>query len=549
MNGEENSAFEMEETSKSASTLPLANSIEEIDSSSNKFVSQINSVIKKNKRIIKIAINTLLIILVLVYYSLTYYYVLKPTIGKSIYNTIKRSVANNGKRVALWAHLTFVFALLVIVVVFLAIEIREVSRLQSLVGIFSLIIFGFLLSNKMSKVNWRVVAAGILVQMVLGLLLIKWPAGRSAFQCFGNKVATFLGYANSGSEFVYGKFLVENGVFAFTVLPVIFFFSFMVSILYYLGAMQWFVLTVGWVLQTILGTTVCESVNAAADMFLGQSESILTIKPYLKDLTRSEYHAIMVAGFSTVSGSVMAAYITFGANPAHLVTASVMAAPASLTFAKLFYPETEVSKTSSSNIQLAKSEDASLLDAATKGASDAIMLVLGITANLVAFISFMAFINGILGYLSGLLGYEPLTLEYIFGKVFTPVSWALGIPWEEASLVGELIGLKTIVNEFVAYQKLGEYKKANLISLRSSGIATFALCGFANPSSMGIMIGAMSSLEPSRRSDITAVAFRAFIAGSCVTFMTASIAGLLMTDDMFIEESMLTLGNHTGILI
>lgn len=200
------------------------------------------------------------------------------------------------------------------VVAFLAIEIRDVSRLQSLVGVFGLLVFGYFFSNKMSKVNWRVVAAGVLVQMVLGLALIKWPAGRSAFECIGNKVATFLGYATSGAEFVYGPFLVENGVFAFTVLPVIFFFSFMVSILYYLGAMQWFVLTVGWVLQIILGTTVCESVNAAADMFLGQSESILTIKPYLKDLTKSEYHAVMVAGFSTVSGSVLAAYMNFGAN-------------------------------------------------------------------------------------------------------------------------------------------------------------------------------------------------------------------------------------------
>lgn len=213
-----------------------------------------------------------------------------------------------------WAHMIFVLSLLVIVVVFLALDIRELKRLQSLVGIFGLLIFGYVFSNKISKVNWRIVAAGVLVQMVLGLLLIKWPTGRDAFQCFGNKVATFLRYADSGSEFVYGKFLVDNGVFAFTVLPVIFFFSFMVSILYYLGAMQWFVLTVGWVLQIILGTTVCESVNAAADMFLGQSESILTIKPYLKDLTRSEYHAIMVAGFSTVSGSVMAAYMRFGAN-------------------------------------------------------------------------------------------------------------------------------------------------------------------------------------------------------------------------------------------
>lgn len=312
---------------------------------------------------------------------------------------------------------------------------------------------------------------------MLGILLIKWPTGRNAFKCFGDKVVTFLSYAQAGSLFVYGDLLTnQEAVFAFTVLPVTFFFSLMVSVTYYLGLMQWAVMTLGWVLQKALGTTVCESVNAAADIFLGQSESILTIRPYLKDLTKSEYHALMTAGFATVSGSVLAAYINFGIEPANLVTASCMAAPASLCIAKLFYPETEISKTSSNNIKMAKSTESSVLDAATKGASDAIGLVLGITANLIAFIAFMAFINGVLRYFSSMLGYGTeenptvISLEFFFGYIFTPLSWAIGIPWSESSKVGELIGLKTVVNEFVAFERLGAMQKAMTISVSSISI-------------------------------------------------------------------------------
>jgi pyrimidine nucleoside transport protein len=350
-------------------------------------------------------------------------------------------------------------------------------------------------------------------------------------------VETFLSFALDGAEFVYNKFLVRNegGVFAFAVLSTIYFFSFCISILYYLGAMQWVLQKLGWILQSIMGTTVCESVNAAANIFLGMSESPLLIRPYIAKLTSSEIHAIMTSGFATVSGTVLAAFINYGAEPAHLITASVMAAPASLCYAKLFYPEIEESKTTSDNIQMEKSTDTSVLDAASNGASQAIPLILNIIANLIAFVSFIALLDASIVWLGELVGAKGLNLEEIFRIVFMPLAYMIGIPWKEAGYVSEIIARKVVVNEFVAFEKLGDFKRKNLIEARSSAIATFAICGFANPSSMGIMIGALSALAPNRRNAVTETAFRAFISATFVCFITASIAGLLMTEDIFTD--------------
>lgn len=231
---------------------------------------------------------------------------------------------------------------------------NERERLQSLMGIGILLALGFVFSKHPTRVNWRTVITGFTLQFLLGIFCIRWAVGRSIFICLGDKVKTFLGYATQGSLFVFGEFLVEQGVFSFAVLPVIFFFSFMISILYYYGAMQFVIKKLGWMLQSLMGTTVCESITAAANIFLGMSESPLLIRPYIKDLTHSELHVIMASGFATVSGTVLAAYISFGADPAHLITSSVMAAPAVMCFGKLFYPEIEKSKTTSSNIQMAK---------------------------------------------------------------------------------------------------------------------------------------------------------------------------------------------------
>lgn len=333
---------------------------------------------------------------------------------------------------------------------------EDFTRLRSLIGVVSILTILFIISAHRTKVNWRPVICGLITQLLLGLFIIRWDVGRMIFECFGEKVTTFLNYGQMGAAFVFGDFLVnQEKVFAFTALPIIFFFSLCVSVLYYFGTIQVVLLKLGWILQSILGTTVCESVNAAANIFLGMSEGPLIIKPYIKVLTHSEIHAIMVSGFATVSGSVLAAYINFGAEASHLITASVMAAPTSLALSKLVWPETEESKTTSDNMVMEKSADSSALDAASNGAAQGIMLILNIIANLVAFVAVIAFADGILQWLTYLVGFDNIGIQDIFGKVFIPVSWVIGVAWEDCEAVGSVIATKTIVNEFVAFEQLG----------------------------------------------------------------------------------------------
>uniref|UniRef100_A0A453Z3V8 Sodium/nucleoside cotransporter n=1 Tax=Anopheles quadriannulatus TaxID=34691 RepID=A0A453Z3V8_ANOQN len=416
--------------------------------------------------------------------------------------------------------------------IFLYFDTRDDTiRLMPLTGMVVMLALSFLVSKHRRSINYRPVCAGLLVQALLGLICIRWDVGRAIFSCIGAKVDTFLSYSSVGAGFVYGDALINQyAVFAFAVLSVIYFFSFFISVLYYLGAMQWVVLKLGWILQSLMGTTVCEGIMAAANIFLGMSETPLIIRPYVKDLTHSELHSVMASGFATVSGTVLAAYISFGASPGHLVTASVISAPAVLCVAKIIYPEVEESKTTSENIQIEKSTDSSVVDAACNGASSATSLILGIIANLIAFVSFVAFCNGVLAWLGMLVGVDGVSLEWFCGYIFRPLAFVMGVSWKDSEHVGQVIGIKTVVNEFVAYQRLGELIRSEIITKRSATIATYAICGFANPSSLGIMIGAMSAMAPERRSSITAVSFRSFITGSVACFMTACIAGLLIDD-------------------
>ncbi|XP_053674491.1 solute carrier family 28 member 3-like [Anopheles nili] len=504
----------------------------------------------------------LVLIVGFVYLGLLYYQVVKPLLGtlfkQRIVEPITRHVSNFSK---LWyIRLAAVCAVLVGFALFVFFETRnQTERLVSLSGMAFLMVISFVISKHPTKINYRPVILGVIFQFLLGLFCIRWEVGRSIFSCIGNKVATFLNFTQAGATFVYGSLLAGDGeneyaIFAFAVLSVIYFFSFCISILYYLGAMQWIVLKLGWILQAILGTTVCESVIAAANIFLGMSESPLLIRPYLKDLTYSEIHSVMTSGYATVSGTVLAAYISFGANPAHLITASVMAAPGALCFAKMIYPETEESKTRSDNIQMEEATDSSILDAASNGASAATPIVLGIIANLIAFVSFIAFLNGVLSWFGWRVGWEDVSLESIFGAIFRPLAFVMGVPWDDSYYVGKVIGIKMIVNEFVAFERLGEFAKDNLISPRSAAIATYSVCGFANPSSMGIVIGSLSAMAPNKRQALTSVAFRAFLSGSIVCFMTASIAGLLMDESIFNNfgkaaslDVSLVLNNATGM--
>ncbi|XP_053996171.1 solute carrier family 28 member 3-like [Hylaeus anthracinus] len=439
-----------------------------------------------------------------------------------------------------------IFGAIIVFLIFDTVDSRE--RLISAGGIVILICFGWIFSKHPSHIQWRTVLCGLILQFIFGLLTIRWAVGRAILKCISDKVATFLNFAKTGGAFIFSQNLVDQGVFAFAVLPVIFYFSFFIQILYYLGIMQSIILNLGRVLQKLLGTTICESVISAANIFIGMTESPLLIKPYLHKLTTSELHTIMCSGFGSVSGTVLAAYIGFGANPAHLITASLMAAPASLCFSKLFYPETEISSISSDDIKLEKSDDASLMDAASKGAVAGIPLVLGIIANIIAFVSFIALVNALLSWIGLLVGFDGLSFEFILSRLFMPLSWIMGVPWDKCEYVATLIGLKTVVNEFVAYQKLGEFKNQTLIYGRTEAIATYAICGFANPGSIGITLGVLSTLAPEKKENIASAVVRAFIAGSAVCFLTASIAGMLMPAEDIIGATMaldLTLANGT----
>ncbi|XP_069702918.1 uncharacterized transporter YutK-like isoform X2 [Periplaneta americana] len=480
----------------------------------------------------------LIIVLAVTYIGIFYYQIVKKYFGKTIYENVLHPVGKQWSSLMKQRFLKVVACLVPVmaIVVYLVIDtIGNPERLISAVGMIFLIGLGYIFSKHRTEIRWRPVLCGLGLQFLFGLITIRWSVGRNIFQCIGDRASIFLSYSDEGARFVFGNNLIDEGIFAFKPMSVIFFLSFIVQILYYYGAMQWFVIKLGWFIQVTMGTTVCESVNSAASIFLGMSESPLLFKPYIKDLTKSELHAVMTEGFATVAGTVLAAYISFKVEPAHLITASVMSAPAALCFSKLFYPETEESKNKAEDMQVHKSEDSSVLDAATKGALAAIQLVLGIIANIIAFVAFIAFLNGLLSWLGTLVGLHGLTLEFILGKVLIPLAWLMGVEWSQCEDVARLIGLKTIVNEFVAYEQLGQLKIAKKLSPRSEMIATYALCGFSNPGSIGISIGTLSTMAPNQKSAITEVAVRAFIAGSATCFLTACIAGLLMPNDFYPE--------------
>ncbi|KAM5191353.1 solute carrier family 28 member 3 [Mantella aurantiaca] len=414
------------------------------------------------------------------------------------------------------------------------------NQLISFGGLVMYILLMFVFSKHPTKVSWRQVFWGIGLQFLLGLLILRTKPGFDAFDWLGIQVQTFLEYSDTGSRFVFGDKYVDH-FFAFKVLPIVIFFSTVMSMLYYVGFMQWLIKKVGWVMQITMATTPTESLVAAGNIFVGQTESPLLIRPYLEHLTKSEIHAVMTAGFATIAGSVLGAYISFGVSSSHLLTASVMSAPAALAVAKLFWPETEPVKINmKKGLQLEKGDARNILEAASQGASASIPLVANIAVNLMAFLSLLAFFNAALSWLGNMFDYPQLSFEIICSYVFMPFSFMMGVDWEDSFIVGKLIGYKTFFNEFVAYEYLAGLitKRRNngplfidgvkqYMSVRSEIIATYALCGFANFGSLGITIGGLSSIAPSRKSDIASGAFRAMIAGTVACFMTACIAGIL----------------------
>ncbi|XP_040570773.1 uncharacterized transporter YutK isoform X2 [Lepeophtheirus salmonis] len=498
-------------------------------------------------------VGLLILILIGIYSGLGYYKFIKPYI---ILNTFVQKSFN--EVYAWYSEIKWLPAVVnAIVIICLLIFVvvdswEDQGRLISFFGIFVLVFLGFIFSKHPGRVEWRQVIMGLIIQFLLGLLILRWDFGRNVFDCSSKKVKQFLDFTDQGSSFVYGylvsgkplntdgikneTFLEElnrindrfGPVLLFKALSVIYFFSFFVSMLFYVGVMQKIVSQIGWVLQISMGTTACESMNAAANIFLGQSEAPLIIKPYLHMMTKSEIHAVMAGGFATIAGSVLAAFIIFGVDATHLLSASIMSAPAALASAKLLYPESKKSKTEANSLMdnfKVKGEATNLLDAATQGAITAVQLVMNICACLIAFLAFIGLLNSLLSWGGNLVGYSDITFEFLLGKLFIPLAWILGCDNKDLHEVGELIGIKSFLTEFVAFQKLGI---SHTLSRRSRIIATYALCGFANPASMGIQVACLSTMAPTRRRTITNVAIRAYFSGSLACFLTACVAGSLI---------------------
>uniref|UniRef100_A0A8B9RB33 Solute carrier family 28 member 2 n=1 Tax=Astyanax mexicanus TaxID=7994 RepID=A0A8B9RB33_ASTMX len=415
-----------------------------------------------------------LVVLTSVAVFFTVYDLVKKYKGDSIKRCFKPAVRCFNANIR-WIKWVFIVIVLGLLVAWLVVDTsKRPEQLISFGGVCLFILGLFLFSAHRSAVRWRTLFWGLGLQFVIGLFVIRTTPGYVAFNWLGDQVQTFLNYTQAGSAFVFGQ-LVEAGIFAFQALPIVIFFSSVMSVLYYLGVMQWVILKISWIMQITMGTSPTESLSVAGNIFVGQTEAPLLIRPYLKDMTKSEIHAVIVGGFATIAGSVMGAFISFGIDASSLISASVMAAPCALAVAKLSYPETEESKfKSKANIKVDGGGEQNILEAASAGASASIGLVANIAANLIAFLAILDFINAALKWLGGMVGYPDITFE-----------------------------------------------------VRSEIISTYALCGFANFSSLGIVIGGLSSICPSRKSDISALVLRALFTGTCVSLINACVAGLL----------------------
>jgi concentrative nucleoside transporter, CNT family len=435
------------------------------------------------------------------------------------------------------------------------------ERARGIIGLIIILLIAWLLSTNKKAISWRLVIYGLILQILLAVIVLKTNVGRLLFDGANNVIVKILGFSNQGARFVFGNLVDLNvpvgipkgsapvhmaelaldktfantgAFFAFSVLPTIIFFSALTAILYYFGILQFIIRGIARAMQFTLKTSGTESFSAAANIFVGQTEAPLLVKPFLKDMTKSEIMAIMTGGFATVSGGVLAAFVgmlvgNFPDIAGHLLAASVMSAPASLILAKMMWPETETSKTLTDKKIKVEISDTNVFDAASRGTYDGLFLCLNVGAMLIAFVAIISFVNWMLGGLGLLVGIDSLTLDKIFAFIFSPFAFLLGVPWEDAPVIGSLLGVKTAVNEFVAYLQLTEYLQNNIIKhSKSVIIATYALCGFANFASIGVQIGGLSALAPSRRHDFAAIGFKAMIAGILACLQTAAVAGILI---------------------
>ncbi|WP_413362844.1 NupC/NupG family nucleoside CNT transporter [Lysinibacillus sp. 3P01SB] len=397
-----------------------------------------------------------------------------------------------------------------------------------IIGILAVLGIGLAFSANRKAIQWRIVLSGLAVQLLFAFIVLKWEFGREKLMQLSNGVQNLVNYAFEGVDFVFGGLANADKigfVFAMSVLTIIIFFSSLISVLYYLGIMQIIIRIIGGFLSKVLGTTQAESVNAAANIFVGQTEAPLVIRPFLNTMTKSQLFAVMTGGLASVSGSVLVGYSQLGVPLEYLLAASFMAAPAGLVLAKLIMPETE--EVDETNFKLEKDETSTnVIDAAANGAADGLKLAANVGAMLIAFIALIALLNGILGGIGGWFGYENITLEGILGYVFAPLAFAIGVPWEEAVRAGSFIGQKLILNEFVAYSNFGPV--IGDFTEKTGIIISFALCGFANLSSMGILIGGLGGMAPDKRSVIAKLAVKAVLAGTLASLLSAAIAGMFL---------------------
>lgn len=399
----------------------------------------------------------------------------------------------------------------------------------SLIGILLLPGLAWLLSTDRAAINWRTVGGAFLLQAGVGAVVLYLPPGKIALESVSVGVASVLGYSQEGIEFMFGRVADDSFgfIFAFRVLPVIVFFSALVSVLYHIGIMTWVIRGLGGLLQRVLGTSRPESLSAAANVFVGQAEAPLVARPFIATMTRSELFAIMVGGMSTIAGSVMAGYAAIGVELQYLIAACFMAAPGGLLMAKIILPETSTPKNDID--ELGEVEDfrsVNIFDAAATGALSGMQIALAVGAMLVAFVALIAMLNGMIGWVGGLFGAPELTFQVILGYLFQPLAWVIGVPWSEANLAGSFIGQKLVVNEFVAYLDFVNYKED--LTEGTQAIVTFALCGFANFSSIAILLGGLGSVAPTRREAIASLGLRALGAATLANLMSAALAGLFL---------------------
>jgi CNT family concentrative nucleoside transporter len=408
------------------------------------------------------------------------------------------------------------------------------GRFTGILGLFTMLALAYAFSTNRRAIRLKTVAWGLGLQFAFAVLVLRIDAGRRLFQKAGDVVSRLLSYSFVGSQFVFGDLGKQGShlgfYFAFQVLPTIIFICAFFAVLYHFGVMQFVIKIAAWAMTKVMGASGAESLNIAASIFMGQTEAPVTIRPFLPDLTHSELMTVMTSGMAHVSGGIMAAYIAFGIEPKHLLSAVIMTAPGTLLMAKMLVPETEQPRTAGRVVmpegeeQTEKEEN--LLGAVARGTTDGLHMALNIAAMLIAFLALIALADGILGGIHHWVAWVPESLERIFGVLFAPVAWVIGVPWHDCGVIGTLLGTRMVLNELVAFSMLGPMKAA--LDPRSFTIATFALCGFANLSSIGIQIGGIGALAPNKKSELAKLGIRAMLAGTMANLMSASIAGMLL---------------------